>query len=251
MDWHTAGALGHIPHQGEAKTFCRPPIMEKFTARRCKKMNKKQLVIKVLDILEEEYPDAKVTLNYKNPLQLLVATILAAQCTDERVNQVTSDLFQNYRNAADFATAKQKVLEQEIRPTGFFHNKAKSIIACCGMIVDRFGGQIPRSLGELVSLPGVGRKTANIILGNAFGKQAVAVDTHVKRVTHRLGWARASDPDKIELELMPILPQDRWTIACHQLVFHGRKICTAKSPQCPPCPVNHLCPKIGVLKKGR
>jgi endonuclease-3 len=205
--------------------------------------------VKVLDILEKEYPDARVTLNFKDPLQLLIATILAAQCTDERVNMVTRGLFKKYLRAADFAAADLRTLEEEIRPTGFYHNKAKSILACCQMIVDRFNGQVPRTLEELTSLSGVGRKTANIILGNAYGQQAIAVDTHVKRVTHRLGWAKPDDPDKIEFELMEVIPRERWTMACHQLVFHGRNVCTAKNPQCPTCPVNHLCPKIGAAAK--
>ncbi len=202
--------------------------------------------VKVLDILEKEYPDARVTLDFKDPLQLLIATILAAQCTDERVNRVTKGLFKKYRRVAAFAAADLRTLEEEIRPTGFYHNKAKSILACCQMIVDRFKGQVPRTLEELTSLPGVGRKTANIILGNAYGQPAIAVDTHVKRVTHRLGWAKPDDPDKIEFELMEVIPRERWTMACHQLVFHGRNVCTAKNPQCPTCPVNHLCPKIGI-----
>jgi endonuclease-3 len=213
-------------------------------------MKKLETAGKVLDILQKEYPDARVTLNFKDPLQLLIATILAAQCTDERVNEVTRELFKKYRKASDYALADLHTLEGEIRSTGFFRNKAKSIIGCGQALAEKFKGQVPRNLEELTALPGVGRKTANIILGNAFGQQAIAVDTHVKRVTHRLGWARASDPDKIEKELMAILSQDRWTIACHQLVFHGRKICTAKAPQCPRCLVNHLCPKIDVPKEG-
>ena len=204
---------------------------------------------KVLDILEKEYPDARVTLNFKDSLQLLMATILAAQCTDERVNQVTKDLFHKYRDAADFAKADLKSIEQEIRPTGFYHNKSKNMIRCCQMIIQKFKGQVPRTLEELTSLPGVGRKTANIILGNAYNQQAVAVDTHVKRVTHRLGWAQAEDPDKIEFELMNVIPQNRWTLACHQLVFHGRKICIARKPKCNDCPVAALCPKVGVIPK--
>lgn len=205
--------------------------------------------VKVLELLEKEYPDARVTLDFKDPLQLLIATILAAQCTDERVNIVTKDLFQKYRRAADFARADLQTLEEEIRPTGFYHNKAKSILACCQKIVDKFNGQVPQTLEELTALSGVGRKTANIILGNAYGQQAIAVDTHVKRVTYRLGWAKSDDPNKIEFELMEVMPRGRWTMACHQLVFHGRRVCTAKNPQCPTCPVNKLCPKIGVTAK--
>ncbi len=209
-------------------------------------MKKPETVVKVLDILQKEYPDARVTLDFKDPLQLLIATILAAQCTDERVNQVTKDLFKKYRKPSDYAGTDLKTLEAEIRSTGFFRNKAKSIIGCCQTLVQKFGGQVPRTLEELTSLPGVGRKTANILLGNAFNQQAIAVDTHVKRVTHRLGWAKSDDPDKIEFELMEVIPQNRWTLSCHQIVFHGRKVCMAKNPQCPACPVAKLCPKIGI-----
>ncbi len=212
-------------------------------------MKKTETVSRVLDVLEKEYPDARVTLDFQNPLQLLIATILAAQCTDERVNIVTKDLFKKYRTAADFAGADLPALEEEIRPTGFYHNKAKSIVKCCQDIVKKFGGEVPRKLEELTSLAGVGRKTANIILGNAFGQQAVAVDTHVKRVTHRLGWAKSDDPDKIEFELREVIPQERWTMACHQLVFHGRNVCVAKKPKCSTCPVTKLCPKVGVTVK--
>jgi endonuclease III len=212
-------------------------------------MDLKARVVKVLDILGKEYPDARVTLDSQNPLQLLMATILAAQCTDERVNQVTKDLFRKYKKAEDFARATLETLEGEIRSTGFYHNKAKSIIACCQMITQKFNGQVPRTLEALTTLPGVGRKTANILLGNAFDRPAIAVDTHVKRVTQRLGWAQADDPDKIEFELREVIPQNRWTLACHHLVFHGRNICQAKNPQCPSCPVAQLCPKVGVLFK--
>jgi len=212
-------------------------------------MKRNNTIVKVLDILQKEYPDARVTLDFKDPLQLLIATILAAQCTDERVNQVTKDLFKKYWKAPDYAGADLKTLEEEIRSTGFFRNKAKSIVGCCQMLVQKFGGQVPRTLEELTSLPGVGRKTANILLGNAFNQQAIAVDTHVKRVTHRLGWAKSEDPDKIEFELMEVIPQNRWTLSCHQIVFHGRRVCMAKNPQCPTCPVAKLCPKIGVAQK--
>jgi endonuclease-3 len=212
-------------------------------------MKKIDTAEKILDILKKEYPDARVTLDFKDPLQLLIATILAAQCTDERVNRVTKELFKKYRKASDYARTDLKILEGEIRSTGFFRNKAKSIIACGNSLVEKFNGQVPRTLEELTSLPGVGRKTANIILGNAFGQQAIAVDTHVKRVTHRLGWAKSDDPDKIEFELMEVIPQNRWTLSCHQLVFHGRNICVAKKPKCSICPVNKLCPKVGVAQK--
>jgi endonuclease-3 len=211
-------------------------------------MKLRETAAKVIDILAKEYPAARVTLDFSNPLELLVATILAAQCTDERVNRVTQDLFRKYRASADYARADQEKFEEEIRSTGFFRNKAKNILLCCRKLVTQFHGQVPQTLEELTSLPGVGRKTANIILGNAFGKQAIAVDTHVKRVTHRLGWANSEDPDKIEFELMEVMPPERWTLACHQLVFHGRKICMAKNPQCPVCPVAKYCPRIGVSR---
>jgi endonuclease-3 len=209
-------------------------------------MKKFEAALKILDILQRESPDARVTLDFKNPLQLLIATILAAQCTDQRVNQVTPDLFRKYPKASDYARADAKTLEGEIRSTGFFRNKAKSIIGCGQALVQKFNGKIPQTIEELTSLPGVGRKTANIIRGNAFGQQAIAVDTHVKRVTHRLGWAKSDDPDKIELELMEVIPQNRWTLACHQIVFHGRRVCMAKNPQCPTCPVTKFCPKIDI-----
>jgi endonuclease-3 len=212
-------------------------------------MKRTETALKILGILQREYPDARVTLDFKDPLQLLIATILAAQCTDERVNQVTKDLFKKYRKASDYAGADLRTLEGEIRSTGFFRNKAKSIIGCGQALVQKFNGQVPRTLEELTTLPGVGRKTANIILGNAFGQQAIAVDTHVKRVTHRLGWAKSDDPDKIEFELMEVIPQDRRTLACHQIVFHGRRVCMAKNPQCLACPVAKFCPKIGVSQK--
>jgi endonuclease-3 len=209
-------------------------------------MKIKEVVIKILDILEKEHPDARGTLDFKTPLQLLIDTVLAAQCTDERVNRVTKNLFKKYRTAQEYACADQGIFEEEIRSTGFYHNKARSIIQCCQKLVSQFQGQVPQTLEELTSLPGVGRKTANIILGNAFGKQAIGVDTHVKRVSNRLGWSKSGDPDKIEFELMDIIPQSRWTQACHQLVFHGRRVCVAKKPRCSSCPVEKYCPKIGV-----
>ncbi len=206
----------------------------------------KRKVIKILNILEKEYPNARVTLEFQNPLQLLVATILAAQCTDERVNQVTKELFKKYHSAQDYAKADPEKLEEEIRPTGFYHQKARSIIQCCQILMQKFHGQVPQSLEELTSLPGVGRKTANILLGNAFGQQAIAVDTHVKRLAYRLGWTKSTDPDKIEFDLQKLIPQNRWTQSCHQLVFHGRKVCLAKKPQCSSCLIGHLCPRVGV-----
>ncbi len=196
--------------------------------------------------LEEAHPDAAIALRFSNPLELLVALILAAQCTDERVNEVTQSLFRAYRSARDYAQAPQEKLEAEIRPTGFFRNKARAIRACCKELVERFGGEVPPRLEDLLTLPGVGRKTANIILGNAFGQAAIGVDTHVKRLANRMGFSRQSDPDRIEEDLCAIVPREKWVRFCHLLQFHGRRICTARSPKCPACPVEDLCPKVGV-----
>jgi endonuclease-3 len=208
-------------------------------------MKEDQRVREILKRLSAEYAMAKIALHYRNPLQLLIATILAAQCTDERVNAVTGKLFQKYPTAQSFAKADLAKLEEDIRPTGFFRNKAKAIIGCCRKIVDSFGGEVPARLEDLVDLPGVGRKTANILLGNAFGQQAIAVDTHVFRVSHRLGLATASDPDKVEEELSRIIPRQDWTNATHWLVWHGRKICQAKKALCQVCAVYDFCPWEG------
>lgn len=198
-------------------------------------------VKKILSLLEKAYPDAALVLHYKNPLELLVATILAAQCTDERVNKVTETLFKKYKAARDYADAEQEVFEQEIRSTGFYKNKAKNIIACAKELVERFDGKIPETMEDLVALPGVGRKTASVLLGNVFGKQAVAVDTHVFRVSHRLELAKANDPDKVEQELCKIIPQEKWTRSCLVLGTHGRRTCIARKPLCNVCVVENLC----------
>lgn len=198
--------------------------------------------------LETEYRGVSLALHFENPLQLLIATILAAQCTDERVNQVTERLFQKYPTAESFAKADPTELEEDIRPTGFFRNKAKAVIGSCRKIMDSFGGQVPARLEDLVSLPGVGRKTANILLGNAFGQQAIAVDTHVFRVSHRLGLAQNSDPDRVEEELTRLIPKQNWTQATHWLGWHGRKICQAKKPLCTVCILYDLCPWEGKSK---
>ena len=198
---------------------------------------------KVLAILEKTYPDARVTLDFKNPFQLLIATILAAQCTDERVNQVTKHLFKKYRTPHDFANADPTELEQAIRPTGFYRNKANSIIGCCKMLLDEYGGQVPRTMEALIRLPGVWRKTANIVLGNVFGlSEGIAVDTHVTRVANRLGLAKSEKQDEIEQQLCRVIPKEWWTLVTHLLIFHGRTICKAQRPACPRCPILHLCP---------
>ncbi|MBM4065538.1 MAG: endonuclease III [Planctomycetes bacterium] len=198
-------------------------------------------VEKILSLLEKAYPDAGLVLHYRNPLELLVATILAAQCTDERVNKVTETLFKKYKTAKDYANVKQEVFEEEIRSTGFYKNKAKNVIACNKELVEKFNGNMPDTMEDLVALPGVGRKTANVLLGNVFGKQAIAVDTHVFRVSHRLGLARSNDPDKVELEICKIIPQEKWTRSCLVIGTHGRHTCVARKPLCEVCVVEKLC----------
>jgi endonuclease-3 len=198
-------------------------------------------------LLDEEIPNPKVALHYRTPLQLLVATILSAQCTDERVNQVTKGLFTRYRTAADYAHADQAVLEKEIRPTGFYKAKARSLIRCGQTLVDRFGGEVPKTMEELVTLSGVGRKTANVILGNCFQVPGIVVDTHVKRVSQRLGLVKTDDPEKIETALQELLPKDSWTRGSHQLLLHGRHVCQARIPKCHECRLYALCPWEGKL----
>ncbi len=195
--------------------------------------------------LERAYPDAACALRFTTPLELLVATILAAQCTDERVNQVTASLFQRYRRAADYAAADPGTFEGEIRSTGFFRAKTRSVLGMARALVERHGGEVPRTLEALTALPGVGRKTANVVLGNAFGVPGIAVDTHVFRVTQRLGLAKADDPDEIESQLAEVVPRPVWTRFCHLIQAHGRRVCLARNPACPACPVRALCPWPG------
>ncbi|MHB8836792.1 MAG: endonuclease III [Candidatus Methylomirabilia bacterium] len=190
---------------------------------------------RMLALLDRHYPAAGCSLAFSTPLELLVATILSAQCTDERVNKVTPALFARYPAAAAYAAAAPAVFEQEIRSTGFFRNKAANIIAAAGQIVARHAGEVPRTLEELTALPGVGRKTANVILGNAFGIPGIVVDTHVGRVAARLGLTGAADPVKIEFELMPLIPRERWVLFSHQLIAHGRALCRAARPLCAAC----------------
>lgn len=192
----------------------------------------------ILTLLDQYYPDAKCSLNFSNPLELMVATILSAQCTDERVNQVTFSLFNNYPTAESFAEAQLQKLENDIRPTGFFRNKAKNIRESCRILVDRFGGEVPNDLETLVQLPGIGRKSANVILGNAFHISAgIVVDTHVARVSRRLGLTSNENPVKIEKDLMDMIPANRWILFSHQLIQHGRRVCFAKKPRCGECPL--------------
>jgi len=199
--------------------------------------------LKIIELLEKEYRDVKIALNYTNSLELLIATILSAQCTDERVNIVTKTLFKKYRAVEDYAEADLKELEQDIRSTGFYRNKAKNIKKCCQMIVEKFGSQVPKTMEEILELPGVARKTANIVLSNAYGViEGIAVDTHVRRLTQRLGLTANDNPDKIEQDLMKLVPKDKWMRFTDLLIFHGRKTCTAKKPKCETCVVKKLCP---------
>ena len=198
---------------------------------------------KIIARLKREYPDATCALHHQNALELVVATILSAQCTDARVNMVTPHLFAKYRTAADYAAADPRVLEKEIQSTGFFRNKTKSIIGMAQALVERHGGEVPQTMEELTALPGVGRKTANVILGTWFKKnEGVVVDTHVHRLTKLLGLTRQDDPVKIEQELMEIVPRDDWTWFSHTLILHGRAVCIARRPKCAECVINRLCP---------
>jgi endonuclease III len=207
---------------------------------------------KLLAAFHQTYPDAHCELNFSNPLELLIATILSAQCTDKRVNLVTAELFKKYRSAADYAKADATQLEKDIRTTGFFRNKAKSIRAACRAIVEQHNGNVPGSMDELTQLGGVGRKTANVVLGNAFNlNTGVVVDTHVARLSHRLGLSTQTDPAKIEQHLMELVPQDQWTVFSHYLIWHGRRRCFARNPDCPACEVRTLCPRIGVAHNQR
>jgi endonuclease-3 len=196
----------------------------------------------IVAALEKAYPDARCALDFTTPLELLVATILAAQCTDERVNLVTASLFKKYTTAPAYAAASPKIFEKEIQSTGFFRAKTKSVLGMAKALMERHGGEVPRTLDALVALPGVGLKTANVVLGNAFGQPAIAVDTHVFRVTQRLGLAKAEDPDRIHDQLADVIPKPKWTRVCHLIQAHGRRTCTARKPACPVCPVRRVCP---------
>jgi endonuclease-3 len=206
---------------------------------------------KIIAALHATYPDAHCELNYTNPLELLIATILSAQCTDKRVNIVTKDLFRKYRSARDYAAADLKELENDVKTTGFFRNKAKNIQACCRALVEKHGSEVPRTMDELTALGGVGRKTANVVLGNAFNiNVGVVVDTHVARLSHRLGLTRQTTPEKIEEDLQPLVPQEQWCLFSHLLIWHGRRRCLARLPDCPRCEVREMCPRIGVPQRA-
>jgi len=196
---------------------------------------------KIMNVLKKAYPDARCMLHHRNAYELLVATILAAQCTDQKVNEVTASLFKKYRTPADLAAAETSVLEKEVKSTGFFRQKTKSIRNCCAIIIRDYDGKVPGTMEEMLKLPGVGRKTANVVLGECFGKPGIIVDTHFRRVTARLGLTRNEDPDKIEADLDELIPLKDRTLFSHVITFHGRRICVARKPRCEECPVNSLC----------
>lgn len=207
----------------------------------------KRYAAKIVRRLARAYPDADCSLDFPSPLQLLVATILSAQCTDQRVNRVTKDLFRKYRSAADYAKAGQERLEEDIRSTGFFRNKAKSIRGCCQALLDEHQGQVPDDLDSLVRLPGIGRKTANVILGTGFGlASGIVVDTHVGRISRRLALTTEKDAVKVERDLIERIPKKQWIAFSHRMIQHGRSYCTARKPKCDECPMESLCPRVGV-----
>jgi endonuclease-3 len=212
-------------------------------AVRIRKADRHSHAFEVFALLRKAHPDAHCELDHETPLQLLMATILSAQCTDKRVNMVTPLLFRTYPTAQSLADADQAELEEIIRSTGFFRNKAKSLIALGKALIERHGGDVPSSMEELVKLPGVGRKTANVILGNAFNRnEGVVVDTHVGRLSLRLGLSRQKDPVKVEQDLMPLFPREEWAMLAHVLIFHGRRVCDARTPKCDVCSLNEICP---------
>jgi endonuclease III len=203
----------------------------------------KRRMTKVIELLEKEYPTAKTALNYSNPLEIVVATMLSAQTTDVRVNIVTQTLFKKYRKPEDYANVDIKELEQDIRSTGFYHNKARNLQKCCQLLIEKYNSTVPKTMEQLIELPGVARKTANIVLYNAYGVIAgIAVDTHVNRLSHRLGFTEHDDPAKIEQDLMQITPKEKWMKLTDLLIFHGRQICVARKPKCEICVLNKICP---------
>jgi endonuclease-3 len=205
---------------------------------------------KIIAALDRTYPEARCELSHADPLELLIATILSAQCTDKRVNIVTKELFKKYRSVADYANAPLVKLEQAIKTTGFFRNKAKNIRNCCCKLIEYHGGKVPQTMEELTQLDGVGRKTANVVLGNAFGLNVgVVVDTHVARLSCRLGLTKQKAPEKIERDLMSLVPQKQWALFSHWLIWHGRRRCSARKPDCENCEIKKLCPRIGVEKR--
>jgi endonuclease-3 len=237
----------HYVYIVNSKSFCRKNPSHTEKTQLMKKpeeyLEPKARALKIIELLEKEHPDAKVALHYSNPLELLIATMLSAQSTDEQVNKVTKTLFKKYTKPEDYANADLKELEQDIRSTGFYHNKAKNLKNSAKMLVAKYNSQVPKTMEEIVELPGVARKTANIVLTNAYGVVAgVAVDTHVRRLAQRLGLSENDDPNKIEKDLMSIVPKDKWMRITDLLIFHGRRVCTAKKPKCAVCVLNKICP---------
>lgn len=208
-------------------------------------LTKKERVDRMRQLLDEAYPEVKCSLNYSNPLEMLIATQLSAQCTDARVNIVTETLFKKYRNVEDFANADYEELCNDIKSAGFYRNKAKNIILCCQRLIDVYGGEVPDTMEDLTSLAGTGRKTANLVLGDIFGKPAVVVDTHCKRIAKRIGLTSNDDPTKVEMDLKKIVPPDYQLRMCHQFVAHGRAVCTARKPKCAVCPIAEVCKSAG------
>lgn len=204
-------------------------------------MTKKEKVNELRKLLDIAYPEVKCSLNYSNPLEMLIATQLSAQCTDARVNIVTEQLFRRYRSVEDFANADLEELQEYIKSAGFYKNKSKNIIACCNRLIEAYNGEVPDTMEDLLTLPGTGRKTANLVLGDIFGKPAIVVDTHCIRLSRRLGLTKEEDPTKIEMDLKKITPPDYSLRMCHQFVYHGRAVCTARNPKCEICTVSHLC----------
>ncbi len=217
------------------------------------KMTKKEKVLKIKEYLDKTYGNAPCTLDYKDPFQLLVATVLAAQCTDARVNLVTPELFLKYPTVKSFAEAEEKDIERLIYSTGFYRNKAKNIVACAKTLIEKHNGEVPDTMEELIALPGVGRKIANLLLGDVFGKPCIVVDTHCKRITKLLGLTKNTDPTKIEMDLRKIVPPEYGALFCHQLVEHGRAICVARRPNCEKCGMNQVCEyyKREMIKKTK
>ena len=208
-------------------------------------MTKKERAERVRELLDKAYPDAECTLNYSTPLEMLIATQLSAQCTDARVNIVTESLFKKYKSAEDFASADYEELCEDIKSVGFYRNKARNIILCCRRILDAYGGEVPDTMEDLTSLAGTGRKTANLVLGDIFGKSAVVVDTHCKRIAKRLGLTNNDDPTKVEEDLKKIIPPEHQLRMCHRFVAHGRAVCHARNPKCGICPVGEVCKSCG------
>ena len=215
---------------------------KKKTKIKVDKEQARERVKKIWPILKKTYPRAKIALEFVNPLELLIATILSAQCTDKRVNMVTEELFKKYKSPSDWAKADVKQIEEDIRSTGFFHNKAINIKAACTRIAEHYGGEVPNTMEELLTLPGVGRKTANCVLGDAFGIPGITCDTHVIRLSRRLGLSENSDPVKLEFDLADIVPKKNWTAFSHLVITHGRNVCMARKPDCENCPIANYCP---------